>query len=335
MREDSERRSRKKGFLIWGLSLVFLATGGVVVRLTAHEPKTETQVLGASVKATPAPTITSGPSGPTSSTSATFKYTDSEKGVTFQCALDGAPLAPCPSTGMTYSGLSETSHTFRVAAQGVTLSSPVSRSWTVDLHAPAPSLGERPENPTIETTARFGFTDSETVTFECRLDAGKAEACVSPLNYKKVAAGDHTFSLVAIDAAGNRSPATTWVWTVLINKAFGISGNAEGLLYPGTAPTPLNLTFTNPYNFSISVLSVTVTAHSSSSNTCGIGGNLDQSQVFELAAPVVVSANSSVTPTSAQRPGNWPTIAMKDAGNQDACQNATFTLSYTGTAQKS
>jgi hypothetical protein len=42
-----------------------------------------------------------------------------------------------------------------------------------------------------------------------------------------------------------------------------------------------------------------------------------------------------VTPSPSQRPGNWPTIAMTSTGNQDGCQNATFTLSYTGTAQKS
>src|SRR5688572_31982013 len=100
------------GLGVFGLSLVF---PGV-------RDQMRTQVLGASVKTTPAPTITSGPSGPRSSSSATFRYSDTEKGVTFMCALDTAQLAPCSSSGMTYTGLPDASYTFTVAARGVSLS---------------------------------------------------------------------------------------------------------------------------------------------------------------------------------------------------------------------
>jgi hypothetical protein len=204
--------------------------------------------------------------------------------------------------------------------------------------APAPTITEKPENPTIETAARFVFSDSEpSVTFECSLDGARAAPCNSPLTYKKVAIGDHTFSVVAIDRAGNRSPAATWAWTLLINKTFGISGNAHGALYPGMPGTPLDLTFTNPYNFAISVERVDVTVHSASSNACTISANFrDTTGRFDLAQPVVVPANASVTPLAGSRPGNWPTIAMENTPvSQDACKNVTFTLSYTGTARKS
>src|SRR5947209_16772341 len=53
----------------------------------------------------PAPTITHSPADPTTSSSASFTYTDTQTGVTFKCARDGAALAPCPSAGVSYGAL--------------------------------------------------------------------------------------------------------------------------------------------------------------------------------------------------------------------------------------
>jgi len=264
---------KRFSFGLWILVLVAVVAGAQW-QLTGRDGIL-TRVLAASVKSTPAPTITSGPAAGsvTSSTSATFSYSDSEKGVTFMCGLDGAALSACATSGITYpvgAGI----HAFVVAAQGVSPSPSTSRTWTVDVTAPpAPSISGGPENPTIDTTATFTFVDGEAgVTFECRLD-GSAEACVSPYVSKKLSVGDHMFSVVAIDAAGNRSVASaTWSWTVLINKAFGISGNAIGPLYPvdpsipGTA-TALDLRISNPYNFSITVVTIGVSV--APSTACG------------------------------------------------------------------
>ena len=59
--------------------------------------------------------IDSGPSGSVSSTSATFTFSATEPMSTFQCRLDGASFASCPSP-KTYSNLSSASHTFEVHA---------------------------------------------------------------------------------------------------------------------------------------------------------------------------------------------------------------------------
>jgi hypothetical protein len=64
----------------------------------------------------PAPALTGAPSNPSTSTSATFTYTDSESGVSFRCSLDGSSYKACASGGQTYSGLSQGSHTFKVVA---------------------------------------------------------------------------------------------------------------------------------------------------------------------------------------------------------------------------
>jgi hypothetical protein len=86
----------------------------------------------------PETAIDSGPSGTVSSASASFGFSSSETGSTFQCSLDGAAFASCASP-KDYTGLSEGSHTFEVKATdaaGNTDTTPASRSWTVNSTAP-------------------------------------------------------------------------------------------------------------------------------------------------------------------------------------------------------
>ena len=61
----------------------------------------------------PETAIDSGPSGTVSSASASFGFSSSETGSTFQCSLDGAAFASCASP-KDYTGLSEGSHTFEI-----------------------------------------------------------------------------------------------------------------------------------------------------------------------------------------------------------------------------
>ena len=86
---------------------------------------------------TPRPAITSAPANPTNSTSATFVYTNTQAGVTFKCSLDGASPSTCASSGVTYTGLTQGTHTFVVEAQlgSGPLSSTVTDTWTVDTSA--------------------------------------------------------------------------------------------------------------------------------------------------------------------------------------------------------
>jgi hypothetical protein len=79
----------------------------------------------------PAPSITSGPTNPTTATGATFTFSDSEAGVTFECKLDTAAFATCASP-TSYSGLTLGTHTFQVQARNaVGTSSPTIATWTV------------------------------------------------------------------------------------------------------------------------------------------------------------------------------------------------------------
>src|SRR5207244_585302 len=90
----------------------------------------------------PDTTITSSPANPTTATSASFGFTSTETGSSFQCALDGAAFAAC-SSPQPYSGLGATSHTFQVKATdtaGNTDATPASYTWTVQQSSTPPTV---------------------------------------------------------------------------------------------------------------------------------------------------------------------------------------------------
>jgi hypothetical protein len=99
--------------------------------------------VGIALAAAPAvsePRITSAPAGLTSQTSATFAFSDSQAGVSFQCQIDGSSFTSCAS-GVKYTGLAEGNHAFKVqAVSGTKTSSAASYKWTVDSTPPSPSI---------------------------------------------------------------------------------------------------------------------------------------------------------------------------------------------------
>jgi alpha-tubulin suppressor-like RCC1 family protein len=165
----------------------------------------------------PDTTIQSGPSSPTSSTTADFTFTCSESGCTFECRLDGGVWGSCTSP-RSYTGLAEGSHTFEVRGidqAGNVDSTPASWSFTVDT-PPDTTIQSGPNNPTSSTTAVFTFTCSESgCTFECRLDGGVWGSCTSPKSYTGLTDGAYTFEVRSIDTVGNIDPTpATWGFVV-------------------------------------------------------------------------------------------------------------------------
>jgi predicted phage tail protein len=81
----------------------------------------------------PETTITSGPTGATSSTSATFTFSASQAGSTFECRRNLAAFVACASP-MTYSFLADGTHTFEVRATDPSDNvdpTPATATWTV------------------------------------------------------------------------------------------------------------------------------------------------------------------------------------------------------------
>jgi hypothetical protein len=166
----------------------------------------------------PQTTIDSAPADPTNSTDASFDFSSSEGGSTFECRLDGGAFASCTSP-KDYTGLAAGSHTFEVRASdgaGNTEGTPASHTWTIDLTAPDTTITGSPSDPSNDVDPSFSFTASEPASsFECKLDGGSFAPCTSPKDYTGLAAGSHTFEVRATDAAANvdSSPATH-TWTI-------------------------------------------------------------------------------------------------------------------------
>jgi Ca2+-binding RTX toxin-like protein len=178
----------------------------------------------------PETTITSGPSGETTSTTATFHFTSSESSSTFECSMDGAAFEAC-SSPKSYTGLATGEHTFTVRATdaaGNTDSTPAQRTWSVtpDTTPPETTITSGPTGEVASTTATFQFVSSESPSsFECSLDGAAFEACSSPKTYTGLASGEHTFSVKATDAVGNTDPTPAQhSWNVLACTIVGTEG---------------------------------------------------------------------------------------------------------------
>ena len=86
----------------------------------------------------PAPTIDSGPTAPTTETSATFMFSSPVQGATFQCRFDTSATWTGCTSPKTYGPLPSGAHTFRVRAVHASYGTSVeaTRTWTI-LAAPA------------------------------------------------------------------------------------------------------------------------------------------------------------------------------------------------------
>jgi hypothetical protein len=123
----------------------------------------------------PQTNLTALPQTTTSATSATFTFSSSENGSSFQCSLDGAAFTACTSP-QSYSGLSAGSHTFQVRAvdgAGNTDPTPASQTWTIDTSLPqvtiaSPGNGDHisDASPTISGGSSTGGTTSSTISVD-------------------------------------------------------------------------------------------------------------------------------------------------------------------------
>ena len=165
----------------------------------------------------PETSIAGGPTGTTDDPTPTFGLVSDEANSTFECRVDSAAFAPC-GTPFTTAALSDATHTFEARAtdeSGNLDPSPASRTFTVDTTTDQPPADTDPPETTITAAPKakvktkkkrvrvsYGFAADEPGTFECSLDDEPFSSCSSPLS-QRVGKGAHSFSVRAIDAAGN------------------------------------------------------------------------------------------------------------------------------------
>jgi hypothetical protein len=153
--------------------------------------------------------ITGHPHHPTNATTASFGFSSTKTGATFQCQLDDGAYSACTST-LSYENLSDGPHTFTVKATDRANNAdpdPPSFTWTIDSAPPQTAITSKPLKRTNSTSALFGFSSTKDGSaFRCLLDDGVFAICDSPQKYAGLATGSHTFSVAAIDAVGNIDP---------------------------------------------------------------------------------------------------------------------------------
>jgi hypothetical protein len=198
---------------------------------------TDSQSWTVDTTAPPAPAISSRPADPSTSTSATFVFADSDPSATFRCSLDGATASTC-SSPKSYSSLSDGAHSFTVMAKDAAgNSSPLTAaSWHIDsTPPPAPTISSATSDAS-GANATFSFGDSDpTAAFQCSIDSSTPAPCTSPAGVGPLSDGTHVWGVRAVDSAGNQSSVVTETWTSATTAPTETQWFGNGSFESGTA----------------------------------------------------------------------------------------------------
>ncbi len=196
----------------------------------------------------PDTTITANPPAVSNSASASFSFTATEAGSSFQCSLDGGVFAPCTSP-QGYTGLVDGAHSFQVRATDVagnTDPTPASYAWVVDTRAPVIS-NVVAASITTSTTA-ISWTTDEASDSQVEYGATTAYGSSTPLATAQVTT--HSMSLSGLtsntlyhyrvksrDAAGNLAVSADFTFTTIADTTpptVSLTSPAAGTTVSGT-----------------------------------------------------------------------------------------------------
>ena len=169
--------------------------------------------------AAPNTSITSQPADPTSSAGASFSFTSSEGGSTFECQIDGGGWVACTSP-KTYLSLADGSHTFQVRATdaaGNLDASAAGYTWLVDgtnptgsVTAPADAANVRGTIGLTSNSADAGGSGLATVQFQrSPIGAGTWTNQAASWDTTAQADGQYDLRVVTTDNAGNTFTSAT------------------------------------------------------------------------------------------------------------------------------
>jgi hypothetical protein len=234
-------------------------------------------------------TIDSGPATTTTDTSATLTFSSNEPG-TFQCALDGGPLAPCTSPA-TYTGLAVGSHTFWVYAVdqgGLWALEPASYTWTVQAPATAtPTVTALPtQTPTVLPT-------NTSVPTNTPLPTNTPTATPVPPTNTPLPTATHTATATATpipppDTTISSGPSTT---TASTNATFTFSADQAGVTFECALDGPSFSSCVSPFELT----NLAVGSHELQVRAKNTAGNTDPSPAIHqwtVAAPPETTINS-------------------------------------------
>lgn len=175
------------------------------------------------VDATPPVVSISSPTASSYSTSSvvpiTFSATDASSSLTIECKINSGSYSGCASPFTTPS-LAEGSNTVTVRATDMAGNQgQKSVTFTVDTIPPDTQFtGALPGQVTgldKNVAPSIAFSSEAGATFRCSIDGSAWVTCTSPRTLAALTDAPHTFSVKAVDAAGNEDPSPAqWTWTV-------------------------------------------------------------------------------------------------------------------------
>jgi len=159
-----------------------------------------------------------------------------------------------------------------------------------------------------------------------------------------IAPGSHTILVTAYEGDQDSDQ---WYWPITVLAIppavpYTIAGSITTPLYPGGAPSPINLSFLNPnpgnggsgaIGVQVSSLTATVSAVSAPSATSELPCTVSDFAVTQFSGtyPFVIPQGKSSLRSLGFAQGTWPAVRLVDRPvNQNGCRGATLTIAYSG-----
>lgn len=205
--------------------------------------------------------IVSGPSGVSSSDSATFTFS-SEAGASFECQLDGTSWSAC-GPPESYADLDDSQHTFKVRAEdsaGNVDPTPATRTWTVDTveSESPPSVPPTEPPPVSSGNASLYLSAAGSDSAACSASApckslNRAYQVASPGDIVELAAGSYGNQTIQQDAGLTSSEDVVFRPAPGASVTLGtVTVNASHVTLEGMNATDLNAEVTDPYRYPVS-----------------------------------------------------------------------------------
>ena len=203
----------------------------------------------------PETTIDSGPTGSVTTTSATFTFSSSEPGSSFQCSRDGGAWSGCASPHQ-YTGFTVGSHEVRVRAtdaSGNVDQTPASRTWNVTPACTAATVGADRDSWVLQSAAGNNFGNDSVLKMESKSGSNNARSLVR-FNLPTVPAGCTVTNVKLRLYASSYTSGRTL-------QAFRLNGNwTETAVTWGNQPTTTGSAATAPSRSSAGYVEWTVTS---------------------------------------------------------------------------
>jgi outer membrane protein OmpA-like peptidoglycan-associated protein len=136
-----------------------------------------------------------------------------EPGGHFECRMDGASWSRCSSPHSFSAGEGEHAFEVRQVDDAGNAGEPAGTAFVVDTASPAPVtvLAGPVDGPA--RSVEIAFAGEPGGSYECRIDGGAWEPCVSPVAYSGLTDGPHSVEVRQTDAAGNVGTVAVHSWT--------------------------------------------------------------------------------------------------------------------------